>query len=812
MEIGGNTAHVSVAVTRIPMHLVVGGKNRIPIHLGFVLAVRREPHNLGTVGRDVTDLHVLDIGCRRFTGQRREVVGRKGRIHQPAGRIAFAAGVDGHNLEVIGGTVLQPLHVDSMLDSGNRICRHTRIGARFLITVEDHGLATNILIDIHDSRIIAYIANFHVHLRWSAVTVFFVNGQGSSGKEHGRTVDTSFGQMVIFPAQGTRRPTVRTACTRSHPTKQSSHGRVVNIGRTRHILAFGVCRTVVRMGIVLVADTQQEGHIPGVHAKHVVQLIDSQLLHLSRVPILDTLLRELHTFQILGHIGIGKHFKNIARLITVVNPGLVCLHIVPDVTIRKIVRIEQARKGNSIAARTRQNAQVCCQQVSYIFSIFQTGLIIDTILEAGFGIPQEQLVKAIKRIGVSIRPAGVLAGFTHAVTAPGHPTAIEKSSSTFLFHTDGLIFHGVIQVRHIRTCRIIGRIMESNSGKGQVVVRFIVAVVCRTRPTIGHLVVNVGFSTIVGSRTKGLFLQLQVLGKFVKFLGYHKAAVCKGLVIDGVVLRENGKARSNLTGNVGTQLSQTNITFMGAATTDNARRQGILVFGPTPPAVVSTKVTHRNRHIVNNAVCKVISPQEEIGSVLGLAQDVGNTIGIHRLAVVVSIIVVVPIGVRTGHDGKHHKGISLSLGFFQVVTAVVPAALQGTLFSNKTGHTISTRHELATAVLGVARGMEPGFRIAGAVDTVKLDGGIAHHGIHTVTNDEGRRIFLANKNSQALVLRKRKSGKTTHADKARRPCSRHLVTFLVCRSRIGTRRDFPGGFRVKTGILEGPASSNCFPF
>ena len=185
--------------------------------------------------------------------------------------VLFAPGVNGHHLKVIGGPVLQVLHVNGMLDPGNRIHRHVSEGACLTFAIKDHSLSANILVYVHNGGIIAYIANFYIHLGRGSVAVFFANRHSTRGHEHGRSVNTSFRKVVIFPTQRRRRPSILN--TGGHTTKQSTGRRIVLVACTRHVLAFGVRGAVMRVGIVLVANTQQEGHIPGVHAQHVVQLV-----------------------------------------------------------------------------------------------------------------------------------------------------------------------------------------------------------------------------------------------------------------------------------------------------------------------------------------------------------------------------------------------------------------------------------------------------------------------------------------------------------------------------------------------------------
>ena len=88
---------------------------------------------------------------------------------------------------------------------------------------------------------------------------------------------------------------------------------------------------MVRVVVALVAHANQERNIPRVYAEEVVELVDAQLLHLGGVPVLHALLRQLDAFQVLGHVGIGEHVENVARLVAVVNPCHLVPHLVPQV-------------------------------------------------------------------------------------------------------------------------------------------------------------------------------------------------------------------------------------------------------------------------------------------------------------------------------------------------------------------------------------------------------------------------------------------------------------------------------------------------
>ena len=224
--------------------------------------------------------------------------------------------------------------------------------------------------------------------------------------------------------------------------------------------------------------------------------------------------------------------------------------------------------------------------------------------------------------------------------------------------------------------------------------------------------------------------------------------------------------------------------------------------------MVGTKVSHRHGHVVHNAVGKAESVHKEVSPVLRLAEDIGNTVGIDRFAVVVGVVVFVTVRVGCRHHRKHHKGVSLSLGFLQVVAAVVPTALQGSRLRGKARNIHAALYKGTTAILGMASRVEPGFRLTRTVDSVKLDGGVANHGVDAVADDKGGRIFLANLNAEPFVLGQRQSSQVANANKARRASGGGLVAFLVCGSSIGSSSDFPAGFGIKSAILQGSIFGN----
>ena len=146
--------------------------------------------------------------------------------------------------------------------------------------------------------------------------------------------------------------------------------------------------------------------------------------------------------------------------------------------------------------------------------------------------------------------------------------------------------------------------------------------------------------------------------------------------------------------------------------------QVILGFRASPPAMIATKVSDGNRHVINDSVGKFVSPQEKVCTVRGFAQYVGNSVGLYKFSVIVGVVVYVLSGVGGRHHSQSHKGKSLCLGFLQVVSGIVPAALQCTFFRCKfRGGIGNDVYHFACTVFGVARSVEPRLGITATLDT-----------------------------------------------------------------------------------------------
>ena len=218
-----------------------------------------------------------------------------------------------------------------MFDSGNIVVWLGRIvhpGRLIGFTVFDERRAANIKLYHHDGGVHAHVSDFHLHFR-GARAVDFLRGEHARAHEGCSGVDTGFRNVVFFPTTRTRIPVV--CGIRFYTAEKRTNGHFILIRRSGHILAFGVGRTMVRVSIVLVTDTVDEGDIPGVHAEQVVQLVETQLVHLRGFPVRGPHdgEREALPFDIGGHVRIGEHFEYVAGLVAVVNPRIREKHRIP---------------------------------------------------------------------------------------------------------------------------------------------------------------------------------------------------------------------------------------------------------------------------------------------------------------------------------------------------------------------------------------------------------------------------------------------------------------------------------------------------
>ena len=307
------------------------------------------------------------------------------------------------------------------------------------------------------------MTDFHLDRR-STIQVFRL-GQDNRGREEvGHGVDT--GIFRKLPIIKMNRKVVHSR--RRQGRAQAANRRMVFIrGRkTGNVLSFGIGTAMVRMGVVLVADTIHEGYIPGVHTEEIVHVRNRKIKYFVRLPVLNgARLRHRDIFQILRHVVIGQEFKNIGRL--VLGPPLLSIDRVCN-RPHRVVRNTgpgpaglACRKDDCLRATRHDATKVCGHGQGDIFDIIhsllarkaeRTGLILRF---------QDQLVKGVQGARIYASPVRGGVGFQERSLLVRKPPAIEHSRA-FLVAVDeillglptgqGRFFHGIVQVGLVRRC------------------------------------------------------------------------------------------------------------------------------------------------------------------------------------------------------------------------------------------------------------------------------------------------------------------------------------------------------------------------
>ena len=177
---------------------------------------------------------------------------------------------------------------------------------------------------------------------------------------------------------------------------------------------------------------------------------------------------------------------------------------------------------------------------------------------------------------------------------------------------------------------------------------------------------------------------------------------------------------------------------------------------------------------------------------LCFAQHIRHTVCIDRFAMVECVMVFVGIGVCCCKDCCNHECVHLGLGFLQVVATVIVATLQRSskscviLISN----IFCSRHYGTGAILHMACCMEPGITITAAVDAVELEGGILHHGVNLVGDNECARNIVTDLDTETRVGRDALRNVTDH-ELACLAGDVNLVAFLVVRGGVSARNNCP---------------------
>ena len=256
------------------------------------------------------------------------------------------------------------------------------------------------------------------------------------------------------------------------------------------------------VSIVLVTNTQNVRYIPRVHSQQVVQLVNGQLVHFVSFPVHSTHIRECQILllDILCHIGIGQDFKDIARLVTVVNPVLVSLHGIPNRVILHLIHFP----ANSIPASTlRQHnrrgtftdiAQIENHVHDTVFNRVQAfirgeSVFVDSLVFIG----KNQLIKSVGRIGIRVCPAGILTILQEALVRRHEPATLEVARTVLFIRRLARI--------HIRvTNHVIGILLfascikERHRSKSHVIYEFVITVISGARPFGSFLIVRESFS------------------------------------------------------------------------------------------------------------------------------------------------------------------------------------------------------------------------------------------------------------------------------------------------------------------------------
>ena len=87
----------------------------------------------------------------------------------------------------------------------------------------------------------------------------------------------------------------------------------------------------MRVGIVLVADAVDKRNIPGVHAEHVVELVDAELTSFAGFPVRGPEGGQFYIvlFEVCCYVCISENIKNVADMAAVDNPDACVVHCVP---------------------------------------------------------------------------------------------------------------------------------------------------------------------------------------------------------------------------------------------------------------------------------------------------------------------------------------------------------------------------------------------------------------------------------------------------------------------------------------------------
>ena len=244
MELGRNARHVGIACTTVKGILRgIRMRNRIPVNLGFVFAVRGVPHHFGTVAKQVTYGHVRNLGAFNHIKGGKAKRSLCGIHHVLGGLVVRVVGICTHNIEVVPRSRLQIAQDNFMLYTSLAIVsRRIQAHIRFASTIIERYRTSIRKLNHYNGRIHAHMTNFNTHTRSDRIVKLSSNEHTCTHKRS-RSINTGFRQMVLFPTLSIRIINSRMPlrCKKwVHTTKQSSNRGSVLIGGPRHIFAFGV--------------------------------------------------------------------------------------------------------------------------------------------------------------------------------------------------------------------------------------------------------------------------------------------------------------------------------------------------------------------------------------------------------------------------------------------------------------------------------------------------------------------------------------------------------------------------------------------
>ena len=298
---------------------------------------------------------------------------------------------------------------------------------------------------------------------------------------------------------------------------------------------------MVRVGIILIANTIYVRKIPRIHSQFIIQLIKSQLIHFFRFPILDSpLLREGDPFKILGDINIGQNLENIASLVTVVNPVLVCPHTKPKrIVLNNIHRTRipvairrKHNRGFPDSIHRRVTRQIRNHGMQNVFYILQTAFVANAISGSFFFGTQDKFIEGVKRISIDIRPARILFRFPKGAILPSKPAAPKHADPMSSIHIALGIFCPIGRKIFFNSIAQIGSILssiqKSDCRKTHFVMELIIAIIGRRIPASRLGIVRGGIS------------QSKFPSKFIHLFRNHQTTIRKVLVIFRIMHAQQG--------------------------------------------------------------------------------------------------------------------------------------------------------------------------------------------------------------------------------------------------------------------------------